>query len=384
MQDISIYFQQIEKEKTFLEGTIGNVVECYENDKFPEVQNGSVVVFHIQEFRNSNFSHVAPEKFRNSFYDLYIGVGWATPIFDLGNILEGNTISDTYFAVSNVMAELMKINCIPILIGGSQDLTLAMYKAYEMLEQTINLCSIDGQLDIGDPDGDLHADGYVSHLLMQRPCYLFNHANIGLQAPFVSTEAFELFDMLLFDYCRLGEFNSDFKKAEPFLRNSDVISFDLTSLRYSELCDNQYCSPNGFYADQACQIAKYAGISDKVTSFGLFNYLPEFGSANNVSSLVAQLIWYFIDGVNARVGDFPIGLKKDYLKFHVHLEEFEEQLIFYKSNKSQRWWLEVPYTVGKEKKYERHLMVPCDQKDYEKAMKNELPDLWWKTYQKLI
>jgi hypothetical protein len=33
--------------------------------------------------------------------------------------------------------------------------------------------------------------------------------------------------------------------------------------------------------------------------------------------------------------------------------------------------------------YERHHMVPCDSRDYELAMQNEMPDLWWKTYQKL-
>jgi hypothetical protein len=33
--------------------------------------------------------------------------------------------------------------------------------------------------------------------------------------------------------------------------------------------------PNGFFADQICQIGKYAGISDKLTSFGIFNYYPD-------------------------------------------------------------------------------------------------------------
>jgi hypothetical protein len=28
-------------------------------------------------------------------------------------------------------------------------------------------------------------------------------------------------------------------------------------------------------------------------------------------------------------------------------------------------------------------MVPCNKSDYDDAMKNEMPDLWWKTYQKL-
>ena len=384
MQDISFYFKPIQKEQDFKEGSIGNKIIIHEEGFFPEVEKGSIVLFHVNEFRNSSFSDVRPEKFRTPFYELNIGMDWQRPLYDLGNIEAGNSIEDTYYAVSAALRELIKIDCIPVLVGGSQDLTAAMYKAFEQLEQNINLCTVDSKLDLGDPDQPMHADGYLSHLLMQRPCYLFNHANIGVQAPLVSATEFDLFDTLMFDYCRLGAFNADFKKAEPYLRNSDVLSFDLTSIRYSELIDAQYFLPNGLYAEQACQIAKYAGISDKMTLFGLLNYLPEQTTSSNISALVGQIIWYFIDGVNMRVGDFPIGLKKDYLKFHVHLEEFTEQLVFYKSNKSQRWWLEVPYTVGDKKRYERHHMVPCNQDDYEKAMKNELPDLWWKTYQKLV
>src|SRR5690606_20414542 len=115
------------------------------------------------------------------------------------------------------------------------------------------------------------SNGFVSQLLMKRPCYLFNHANIGFQAPLVAKDEFELFEKLYFDYCRLGEFNADFKKAEPILRNSDILSIDMTSIRYSELNDAQYDLPNGFYADQICQITKYAGVSDKMTSMGIFN-----------------------------------------------------------------------------------------------------------------
>jgi formiminoglutamase len=203
-----------------------------------------------------------------------------------------------------------------------------------------------------------------------------------LQAPFASKAEFELFEKLYFDICRLGEFNADFRKAEPHLRNSDILSIDFKSIRASELLNVNYTSPNGFYADQICQISKYAGISDKLTSFGVFNFIPE-KKPGAASALLAQIIWYFIDGFAQRKGDFPVGSKKDYLKFTVHLDDFKDEVIFYKSNKSERWWMEVPYPPQAGSKYERHHLVPCDMQDYEQAMKNEIPNLWWKTYQKL-
>lgn len=385
MKDISIYFSPLERTEVQNTLKIGGSVQCHTESGFPEIDKNGVAIFYVPEFRGDKGvadNEINPESFRTFLYDLYLGQDWNMPIYDLGNILPGNELNDTYFAVAQVVAELVKKKVLPVVIGGSQDLTIALYKGYEKLEQTINLCCVDHKLDLGDPEEDAHSDGFVSQLLLQRPCYLFNHANIGLQAPFASKTEFDLFDKLYFDICRLGEFNSDFKKAEPHLRNSDILSVDFRSIRASELLNVNYNSPNGFYADQMCQITKYAGISDKLTSFGVFNYLPEKHSGTT-SYMVAQMIWYFIDGVSQRKGDFPIGSKKDYLKFTVHLEEIKEDLIFYKSNRSERWWMEVPYPPKQGVKYERHHLVPCDKEDYELAMKSEIPNLWWKTYQKL-
>jgi arginase family enzyme len=384
MKDISIYFTELAIEKNYSDQKIGGVIQQYSNGSFPELGKGGIALVYVPEFRGelSEKSELHTESFRSYFYDLNLGIDWKMPIYDLGNILPGSNLNDTYFAVSQVVAELIKKSIVPVVIGGSQDLTVALYKGYEKLEQMVNLCCVDHQLDLGNPENELSANGFISHLLLQRPCYLFNHANIGLQAPFASKSEFDLFDKLYFDICRLGEFNSDFKKAEPHLRNSDILSVDFRSIRASELRQPCYVSPNGFYAEQICQIAKYAGISDKLTTFGVFNYYPE-RIAGSASFLLAQIIWYFIDGVSQRKGDFPVGSKKDYIKFTVHLDDFKDEIVFYKSNKSDRWWMEVPYPQQKNAKYERHHMVPCDVYDYERAMKNEMPDLWWKTYQKL-
>lgn len=384
MKDISIYFSPVTIEPELKEGTIGNFASIHSEGNFPDIEKGGIALIYVPEFRNgeSQFQGKSNELFRSFFYSLYIGSDWTLPIYDCGTIIPGKEIDDTYFAVSQAIAELVKNQIIPIVIGGTQDLTYSMYKGYEKLEQMINICSVDHKLDLGHPDETIGKDGYLSHLLTHRPCFLFNHANIGCQAPFVSKMEMDLFDKLYFDICRLGEFNSDFKKAEPHLRNADILSLDLQSIRSSDFRGQHYNSPNGFYAEQICQITKYAGISDKLTSFGIFNLFPE-DNLSSADHLVAQIIWYFIDGVSQRKGDFPIGSKKEYTKFLVNLDDFKDEIIFYKSDKSERWWMEVPYPPQEGVKYERHHLVPCDYLDYEKAMKNEVPNLWWKTYQKL-
>jgi formiminoglutamase len=385
MKDISIYFSPVSTEFIPVEGTIGAQIGAHFEGHFPAIEKGGIALVYVPEFRNGaeQFHKSTGDDFRKHLYSLFVGFDWSLPLYDCGTILPGKEIDDTYYAVSQVTAELVKNQIIPIIIGGTQDLTYALYKGYEKLEQLINICSVDHKLDLGDPDKAIHKDGYLSHLLTHRPCFLFNHSNIGCQNPFVSKLEMDLFEKLYFDNCRLGEFNADFKKAEPYLRNADILSLDLQSIRSSDFPGIHYSSPNGFYAEQICQISKYAGISDKLTSFGIFNLFPE-GNQPVLDHLVAQIIWYFIEGVSQRKGDFPVGNKKEYTKFSVHLDDFAEEIIFYKSNKSERWWMEVPYPNSEDLKYDRHHLIPCDHNDYQKAMNNEIPNLWWKTYQKLV
>ncbi|MEX2485523.1 MAG: arginase, partial [Brumimicrobium sp.] len=215
-----------------------------------------------------------------------------------------------------------------------------------------------------------------------KPCYLFNYSNLGAQSHYISPKTLDLFNDLYFDVCRLGSLNGYLQIAEPIMRNTDIISFDLQSIRASEINDSQYISPNGFFAHEACQLMRYAGISDKITSIGVFNYLHD-ENTSTLNELLAQLVWYFNDGYANRKGDFPIGSKRNYKKFRVTLEELNEEIVFNKSDKSGRWWMEVPYPGIKGHKYERHQLVPCSYEEYQEAMKGEIPDLWWKTYQKL-
>ena len=381
--DISIYFSPVEITDAFSEHQLGSKIEKFDG-VFPSDLSDAIVIFYLPEYRGSQWLHVSEgvkSNFRESFYSLNVGPNWNKKVIDLGNITPGGEYSDSHAALVDVFYNLIKMNSIPLLIGGSQDLVFSMYKSYERLEQFVNICSVDSKLDLGNPEDDLEEKGYLGKILFQRPCYLFNQSNIGLQIPYASAMEYDLFKKLCFDICRLGEYNNNFKHAEPHIRNADMVNIDFTSLKASEI-DNPFGQPNGFYAEQMCQIAKYAGMSDKLSSMAIFNYSYFTDLAD---ALLAQIMWYFIDGVESRVGDFPVGNKKEYAKFTVILENSEHhEIAFYKSNKSQRWWMEVPYPPKKGSKYERHLMVPCNKEDYDFATKNEVPDLWWKTYQKLL
>ena len=101
------------------------------------------------------------------------------------------------------------------------------------------------------------------------------------------------------------------------MRDADLVTVDLNSVRCSEVNIKQKYSPNGFDGQEICAATRYAGISNRVSSFGIYEYNP---SPNDEATtmLIAQMIWYFIEGFNCRVNDDNFDNLDEFLE-HVGL-----------------------------------------------------------------
>ncbi|MCO6499466.1 MAG: formimidoylglutamase [Vicingus serpentipes] len=295
---------------------------------------------------NNEGCSTAPNHIRKYLYRL-IGLNGSAKIIDLGNFKTGATTNDTYFALSEILEELIKKNVIPILLGGSQDLTYANFLAYKNLEQTVNLVTIDAKFNLGKDEEGINANNFLTKIILHQPNFLFNYSNIGYQSYFTHKDEIDLMTNLYFDVYRLGQVQQNIEEVEPIVRNADILSFDISAIRQAEAPGNKNTSPNGFYGEQACQMSRYAGLSDKLTSIGFYELNPEMDINGQTAHSVAQMIWYFIDGVNNRKKDYPIGTKKNYLKYRVNIQEGKNEIVFYKSDKSERWWMDVPYPSHK-------------------------------------
>lgn len=364
----------------------GKIIEIYE-EEFPNLVNVDIAIIGVMDGRkaiNNKGCSAAANAFREQFYKLHQG-DYKTRIVDLGNIQPGHTVTDTYAALRVVTTELIKKNIVPIIIGGGQDLTYAQYLAYEKLEQRVDLVVIDSSFDLQEDEfevSDTTSRSYLNKVMLHQPNYLFNFSNIGYQTYFVNQDSLAVFEQLYFDVYRLGTFSGKIEKAEPVLRNADMISFDMGAIRSSDACANGNATPNGFYGEEACQIARYAGMSDKLTSIGFYEFNPEHDRNGQTAILLSQMIWYFIEGYYQRKKDFPLQPKSAYIIYHTALKADDHEVVFVKSKKSDRWWMQVPYPNTKSVN-ERYHLVPCSYEDYQTAIDGEMPDLWWRTYQKL-
>lgn len=386
--DISLFFTPVADHEPgqWPKGTIGQRIRVATAETgFSDIGTGAVVLFGVAEYRRTQAEfddHLGFTDVRNALYGLadhFKGV----EVHDLGDIHAGETPEDTYFALSETISYIVKKGAIAIYLGGGQDLTYANYLAYEKLEQVVNLVAVDSRFDIGDAEEEVSSDRYLQKIILHQPNILFNFSNLGYQTHHIQPSEMELMQKMFFDIYRLGEVQQHLEAVEPVVRTADAVSFDLSSIRASDLPANARSEPNGLFGHEACAIARYAGLSDKLSSIGLTEFSNVIDRNGRSTALVAQILWYFIYGVSSRKRDYPFTDKSEYIKYTVTIKDGQYDIIFYKSPKSDRWWMEVPYPSKRGVKYERHFMVPCTYADYELACNEEIPDRWWQTFQKL-
>ncbi|MBF6640530.1 formimidoylglutamase [Flavobacterium sp. J49] len=363
--------------KTLSSQHLGSKVAFHTDKDFPDTDKIKIAIIGVLENRGdvNAFEEVDLNAIRKELYSLFPG-NWQSSIADLGDILPGNSLEDTFFALQKVSAKLIRKGVIPVIIGGTQDLTYPLYRAYDSLEQMVNLVSIDKKFDIGKQEDGISSGSYLSKIILDEPNNLFNFSNIGYQTYYNSQEEIDLVEKLYFDAYRLGEISNNIALSEPVFRDADIVSVDLNSVKSSDSGNLINFTPNGFDGKEICSLSRYAGISDKVSSFGIFNH----NNSKEEAVLIAQMIWYFTEGVNYRSNEYPFGTKEHYLKYIVPLEN--EELVFYKSNKTDRWWIEINFFSGQHNKLKKNTLLPCSHDEYLAACNHEIPERWWKAQRK--
>ena len=319
--------------------------------------------------------------FREAFYALKKHQR-ACGIADLGNLRPGKTKEDTYFGLASIIEELLRQEIIPVIIGGSQDLTFAHYMAYKQMKKVINMAAVDSRFDLGRPEDELTSRSYLGKIILEKPNYLFNFSCIGYQTYYAGQQAVELMNKLYFDTYRLGQIKSDVTELEPIIRNADVLSFDMSAIRHSDSPGCLLSSPNGFNGEDVCQLMMYAGMSDKMEGIGIYEYNPAKDHDHQSAALMAQMVWYFMEGIGNRKKDLPAPGKGSFITYRVTISGNAREIIFLKSKKSDRWWMEFPMPENKSF-MSKQLYIPCSYKDYQMACQDEMPERWWQTFQKI-
>jgi arginase family enzyme len=351
---------------------IGAVIVQF-HEVVPRLEEVDVFLIGCGEFRGENadwsFSQ-GPDIIRNEFYKLYYWHQDVT-IADLGNIRQGSSLADTAAALQYVLKELGALGKRALVLGGSHDLTLQQYNACKKREQIIDMTVVDMLADLDDTEGDRY-DNHLMEALTGMPNFVRHFNLIGFQSYYVNPMMIETFHKLYFDCIRVGKARENMEELEPAFRNSHVVSIDINAIRYSDAPANKLGSPNGFYGDEMCKLTRFAGMSSRLLSLGIYGYRSEADTDYITAKLLAQMVWYFIDGILLAKTEAPIADSDQFMEYTISIPE--NRAVFLKSKKSNRWWIQLP----------NGHYIPCTYNDYLTACSNQIPERWMREVERLV
>jgi len=358
-----VNLSEISHSEGYKDGQIGQSILIFD-EQFPDLDEVQVVIVGCGEQRGSGLIHgqsAAPDIIRLHFYALYY---WHhdIKIADIGNIKNGSLYTDSYAALKTVIQELINDGKTVIILGGSHDLTLPQYYAYAENKKPIEASCVDALIDL-NLDSPFRHENFLMEMLTGEPNFIRHYNHIGFQSYYVHPRMLETMDKLRFDCYRVGSVKEAIDEMEPVIRNSNLLSFDITALAHA-YAPASPVSPNGFNGEEACVLMRYAGMSPNINSIGIYGYDPQHDKEELTAKQISNMIWYILDGRSRGRREARLDEKDSFTEYHMAFAEVET--VFLQSKKTGRWWMQLP-----DKKF-----IACSYKDYLLASSNEIPERW--------
>lgn len=362
---------ELNEDEAYDDLQVGNLVDSYEQGHTPDLDAADIIFLGAGDERGngrSNPATTAPDVIRKEFYRLYL---WHRDlrIADAGNLLPGRSQADAYAALKTVLTELIDAGKTVVILGGSHDLTYAQYQAYASKKYIIEVSVADALIDLQE-SSPRKSQRFLFDMFMEQPNYIRHYNHIGFQSYFVQPRMLETLDKLRFDCYRLGKVRENIEEIEPVLRNTDLFSVDVCMIKHTD-APSHSLSPNGFSGEEACALSRYAGMSNNLSSYGIYGYDPSRDRDNLTAKQISQMLWYFLDGRSVRSKEAQLNERESFLEFHIAGADIST--VFLKSKKTGRWWMQLP-----DKNF-----VPCAYSDYLMASNNELPERWLRSQERL-
>lgn len=326
----------------------------------------------FDSIKPENYSKEAPDTIRQELYYL------AKPqnklnIADFGNLRTSSSIKGNYKALRDIVEYFNELNVPSIIVGGSQDLSYGICEAFKT-NKLFTYSTIDATLDIKKGKEPFGSKNYLSRIFASNP-NIFQFSLIAYQSHYFANEYF-VKTKGINHHVRLGQLREDISLAEPILRNTDVLSFDIGAIKYSEAPGGNCLNPNGLRSEEACQLAKYAGLSNRLQVFGLFGVDIEKDQFDLIIKLSAQIIWYFIDGFSNRKS-LKTSFEKDKIVYQVDVKGVRKPLVFFKNKVTNQWWMQLQADNN------NNIVLGCMEKEYLQASNNDIPEMWLRYIQKI-
>ncbi|MBK9107708.1 MAG: hypothetical protein IPM92_04830 [Saprospiraceae bacterium] len=203
----------------------------------------------------------------------------------------------------------------------------------------------------------------LTHKIQEDCMYLKEMHFLGLQRHFLNPGTKGISQSI-----RLGELRNNASCADPYIRSSEFIYFDLNAVRAADCPATTSQNPSGLYAEEAAALSRMAGMSDRNKCFVISDWNSEKDERDITAELVAQMVWYFWEGCHLKQLDQALQ-RHQLTNYQVHLHNIDYVLNFYKSEQSGKWWFEEPLV---DNEFSNQL-IPCSYEEYMLTAKDQIP-----------
>jgi len=332
-------------------GTMGCEMKV-NTGKFPEYSNIDVAIIGLGDNADKMRKHLYGYSFNFT----------GTSVADFGNINHDGTSKNAIAGLRECLIALKSENIIPIIIGENDNYSDAILKSTPFNDVDYALVS---------PEIAYNPDDIIWKLRQKNK--LFHASFIGIQN-FLNTHAsLQMVSEFFSEQIRLGDLRNNIQNIEPVLRQADIFEFSLDSIKQSDFASSNKHLPSGLLNQEACGICRYAGVSNKISTF-LFNHFT-LNNHETDAMQIAQMVWYTIDGIDNRFNDHPQLNNRNFTVYKCHAHSGEDMLFLY-SELTGRWWMQIP-NMNKKKKIAPKF-IGCKEMDYEIAKQGEVPELWYR------
>jgi hypothetical protein len=176
---------------------------------------------------------------------------------------------------------------------------------------------------------------------------------------------------------RLTDVRYNHDRAEVILRNTDIVYFDISAIRFSDNVGCSTSSPTGMTSEEACQIAKYIGASINLKGVIIGPYDANADKMGITAQNIALIIYYLCEGHLLKLSECHHKQGEQNRAFNTYTvvpDELETEIVFTENTISGRWWIKSTNEDGTD------ALIPCTKEDYELACHNVISDNLSKAY----
>ena len=151
--DVKIFFNPVnDKLHQNIESTHSFFKNIYLlGPSFPNIKKADIALIGLEEFRGAGYDNEndnGTDEIRAKLYNLKKGA-IAYKIVDLGNLRNGPTLEETQTRLQEVCHFLLDNEVLPIVFGGTHDMDISLYKAYQDMEKLVSILNVDAFIDLG-------------------------------------------------------------------------------------------------------------------------------------------------------------------------------------------------------------------------------------------